>query len=300
MSSSADARARDAGGRISIFEFENRDPTPVAAQPQRQGVAELTFVRRGGRTVLAHSRVTAPITLIRPFALAGGGQLVQLITLGPGLCGGDRVDLRITAEADADVVVTTTAATRVLSMRPDDRAEQHVVIAARAGATVQYYPLATIPFPDSAFAQTVRVEAAAGARVGVLETWAMGRTARGEYLRFRSLSNRTLLSVDGEIRYADATELYPREVDLSGAGLLAHRRYLASGFWYGATIADTPQQGAAEGDVLIAFATASPQIAYLRALATDAIALDGALSRATDVVAAAWQRPPVALTRFHN
>src|SRR6478609_2449990 len=142
MSSSADADARDAGGRISIFEFENRDPTPVAAQPQRQGVAELTFARRSGRTVLAHSRVTAPMALIRPFALPGGGQLVQLITLGPGLCGGDRVDLRITAEADTDVVVTTTAATRVLSMRPDDRAEQHVVIAAQAGATVQYYPLA--------------------------------------------------------------------------------------------------------------------------------------------------------------
>jgi urease accessory protein len=250
--------------------------------------------------MLAHSRVAAPLRLVRPFDVAEGRQLVQLITLGPGFCGGDRLELRITAEAGADVVVTTTAATRVLSMRPDDRAEQHVTIVAHDGATVQYYPLLTIPFPESAFAQTVRVEAAAGARAGVLETWAMGRTARDEYLRFRSLSNRTLLHVDGELRYADATELQPAEFDLAGAGVLAGRRYLASGVWYGAAIADPPQDGAAAGDVLIAFATASPQLVYLRALASDALALDRALAGAAHTIADAWQLPAVALARFHN
>src|SRR5947208_2800230 len=81
------------------------------------------------------------VTLVRPFPLAGGAQLVQLITLGPGFCGGDRVDLRITAEPDAEVVVTTTAATRVLSMHDGACAGQHVTIVAAAGATVQYYPL---------------------------------------------------------------------------------------------------------------------------------------------------------------
>src|SRR3954463_2735929 len=102
---------------------------------------ELTFARRRGHTVLARSRVMAPMTLVRPFPLAGGAQLVQLITLGPGFCGGDRVQLRITAEAGANVVVTTTAATRVLSMHDGVHAEQHVEIVAEAGATIQYYPL---------------------------------------------------------------------------------------------------------------------------------------------------------------
>lgn len=261
---------------------------------------ELTFARRHGRTVLTHSRVAAPLTLVRPFELPHGRQLVQLITLGPGFCAGDRIELRITADEGADVVITTTAATRVLSMRDDDHAEQRVTIAAHAGATVQYYPLLTIPFPESAFAQTTRIDADATARVGVLETWAMGRTARGEYLRFRSLSSRTLLAVDGEIRYADATELRPAEVDLAGAGILARRRYLASGFWYGATIGDTARDGASADDLLIAFAMSAPQIAYLRALASDALALDRALADATRTIAAAWRVPPVSLARFHN
>jgi urease accessory protein UreH len=262
------------------------------------GAADLTFVRRGGRTVLAQSRVAAPMMLVRPFPLADGRQLVQLITLGPGFCGGDTVHLRLTAGEHAGVVVTTTAATRVLSMPPDAHAEQHVEIAAADGATIEYYPAVTIPFPDSAFAQTLTVRAAAGARVGVMETWALGRTARQEYLAFRSLSNRTALYVDDSLAYADATDLDPGAHDLRGAGVLARRRYLTSGVWYGATVADEPHDGASQDDLIMAFGQSRPGIVYLRALASDAPTLDAALQHATRRIAAAWQQDPVPLDRF--
>jgi urease accessory protein len=259
---------------------------------------ELRFTRRGERTVLAHSRVTAPMTLVRPFELGDGRQLVQLITLGPGFCGGDRIRIRIIAEAGSDVVVTTTAATRVLSMREADSAEQHVDIVVEDGATLQYYPLPTIPFPDSAFTQTLTVTAGASARVGVLETWALGRTARGEYLEFSSLSSQTRLVVDGRCLYLDATTLRPRDTPLTGIAVLAGRRYLASGVWYGATIADEPREGASEGDVLMAFAQSRPGVAYLRALASDAPSLETALGSATARIAAAWGHAPLSLDRF--
>jgi urease accessory protein UreH len=168
-----------------------------------------------------------------------------------------------------------------------------------AGATLQYYPLVTIPFPESAFAQTVRVDAAAEARVGVLETWALGRTARDEYLQFRTLTNRTTLDADGVCCYADAMELEPCRHDLTGAGMLARRRYIAAGFWYGATMADAPGQGASDGDLLIAFAQSRPGLVYLRALANDVPTLDTALRTATSRIAASWGQPPVALDRFH-
>jgi urease accessory protein len=270
----------------------------IAVPSRVEGRAELTFVSRGGRTVLARSRVTAPMTLVRPFPLPDGRQLVQLITLGPGFCGGDTVHVRLTADEGAGVVVTTTAATRVLSMSPGMHAEQHVEIHAARGACVEYYPGIAIPFPDSAFAQTVRVRAAAGARVGVMDTWALGRIARGEYLDFRSLSNRTTLVVDGSLIYADATELVPAVQPLRGVAVLAGRRYLATGVWYGATIADEPREGAGDGDVLLVFAPSRPGVAYLRALATDAPALEAALRNVLARVAAAWAQPPVALDRF--
>jgi urease accessory protein UreH len=132
-----------------------------------------------------------------------------------------------------------------------------------------------------------------------METWALGRTARGEYLDFRSLSNRTTLLVDGSLIYADVTELVPGAHPLRGVGVLAGRRYLASGVWYGATLADQAQDGAATGDVLIAAGQSRPDVAFLRALGSDAPALDAGLKRVTDRIAAAWQQDPVALDRFH-
>jgi urease accessory protein len=261
------------------------------------GGAALTFAARGGRTVLVDSHVRAPVALVRPFPLADGGQLVQLITIGPGLCGGDRLRIQIAVETGARVVLTTPAATRVLSMDAGQHSEQRVELAVAAGATLEYYPAITIPFPDSSFRQTINVSARDGARVGVLETWALGRTARDEYLGFRSLSSRATLEVGGELLYADATELNPGRDRLAGAGMLARRRYLASGFWFGITL---PEEAPAvdNRDVLVAMAQSTPGVAYLRALASNAPALETTLSGAAARIAAAWEQTPVSLTRF--
>jgi urease accessory protein len=259
----------------------------------------MTFALRCGRTVLTHSRVNAPVALVRPFPLEDGGQLVQLITIGPGLCGGDRLDIRISVETGARLVVTTPAATRVLSMDAGQHAEQRVALHVAAGATLEYYPAVTIPFPDSAFSQTIDVNAESGARVGVLETWALGRTSREEYLRFRSLSSRTTLHVDGTLAYADATELQPGRDRLDGAGVLAGRRYLASGVWQGVDLGDRLVPGPVDdGDLMTVLDQTRPGIAYLRALGSDAPALDRALRNATDRIAAAWNALPVRFDRF--
>src|SRR5215831_11017124 len=122
--------------------------TPVSSAVN--GEAELTFSVRGGRTVLADSRVRAPVTLVRPFPIDDGGQLVQLITVGPGLCGGDAIHIQVSVEAGARVVVTTPAASRILSMNPGSQAEQRVHLTVADGGTLEYYPAVTIPFPDSA------------------------------------------------------------------------------------------------------------------------------------------------------
>jgi urease accessory protein UreH len=152
--------------------------------------------------------------------------------------------------------------------------------------------------------QTVRVSAAASARVGVLEAWALGRTARDEYLQFRSLSSRTTLHVDGAIAYADAMQIDPAESDVANVAVLARRRYVASGFWHGASLAAGPADDRQyiaspdEGTTLLAFAQSTPSLVYLRALDDDAPALDAVLRRSLDRVAEGWNLPPLHLDRF--
>jgi urease accessory protein len=263
-----------------------------------RGAAALVFARRGSRTVLAHSRIDAPMAVIRPFDLPDGRLVVQLITLGPGLCGGDTVHIDITAGDGARVVVTTTAATRVMTMEDGQRAEQHVRLRAENDAVLEYYPAVTIPFPASAFVQTVRVTAVPTARVGVLESWALGRAARGEYLQFRSLSSRTTLHVGDVLTYADAMHLEPGASDAANAGVLAGRRYVAAGFWKGATIAADSDAKPDAGGALVAFAQSTPDLAYLRALGDDGPALDAVLRRSVEKVANVWRLPAVYMDRF--
>jgi urease accessory protein len=262
-------------------------PEP-AARHGLTGSVTLAFERRGPRTVLTESRIEAPMTVVRPFDLADGRLMIQLITLGPGLCGGDSIRIDVAAGDGARVVVTTTAASRIMSMEAGAHAEQHVTLRAGHEAALEYYPLVTIPFPGSALTQTVRVEAEATSRVGVLETWALGRAARGEYLQFTCLSSRTTMSVGGMLRYADATHLEPAVNDLTGGAILAGHRYLATGFWQGPTLGAVTLPAHSPGDVLMAFGQSQPGLVYLRALGTDGPALEDALRRATGAVASAW------------
>ena len=262
------------------------------------GLVNLRFGRRRDRTILLASRVQAPMALVRPFELADGRLVVQLVALGPGLCGGDTVHIDVVAEDGSEVLLTTTAATRVMTMEAGQRAEQHVHVRAGAGVSLEYYPALTIPFPASALLQTLAIEACATARIGLVEIWALGRAARDEYLQFRSLVSRTTLCVEGVCVYADALHLEPAADDVANAGVLEGRRYLAAGFFLGVdSVADAGSAPESER-VDAVLAQSRPGLAYLRALADDAPALESAVQRSIGRVAEVWGRAPLRLDRF--
>ena len=272
------------------------DASPVAAPVQ--GRASLVFGRRGPRTVLVHSTVAAPLALVRPFELPGGRLVVQLVTLGPGLCSGDVIELDVIVQDDAEVVLMTTAATRIMSMEQGQRAEQRIRFRADRGSSLEYYPAPAIPFPGSAFVQTLAIEAHPTARVGVVESWALGRSARDEYLQFRSLTSQTRLSIAGTLVYADALALEPSRHDLAGAGVLDGRHYLAAGFFHGVGAIPDGASTPSNDRVDVAFALTRPGLAYLRALADDAPSLDAAIQDSLERVARAWGHPLTRLDRF--
>jgi urease accessory protein UreH len=282
-----------------------------------RGGAQLTFCRRGSATVLSCARVQAPLKLVRPFPLADGRLVVPLITVGPGLCGGDTCTIDVHVEARARVIITNTAATRVLGMTDAVQATQRVRLTAGPAAHLEYYPGLTIPFPDSAFVQEIDATAAPDARLGILETWALGRTARNEYLRFRHVRSRTTVRVDGTLIYGDAMILEPRTSAVAGAAVLDRRRYVVSGFWSGADVSsgdwgqtpDAPFHTVSaenrgqtpDGRLhtpLVAFGQTGPGQVFLRALGDDGQSLDRVVRDALARVADAWKVPPLRLERF--
>lgn len=261
------------------------------------GRLDLVFSARGGATALAHADVQAPLKIVRPFRLDDGRLLIQILHLGPGLCGGDEYTIDVTVERDARAVVIMQAASRVIGMSDGTEASQHVTLTVEPGGHLEYYPGLTIPFADSAFVQRVQVNAARDSRLGILETWGTGRSLRGEHLAFRRISSRTMMSVDGNIVYADATELEPRLRDVAGTGVLEGYRYVASGFWHNASLDQTAAVAPRDG-VLAAFGQSTPDSVYLRALAMDGSAMADVTADAVRVVNSAWKLPPIPLRRF--
>jgi urease accessory protein len=265
-------------------------PAPV------HGRLELVFAPGPGGTSLAHAHASAPLKIVRPFRLDDGRALVQVVTLGPGFCGGDRYTLDVTVEPGAHAVVIMQTAARILGMTGDAQATQLVNLTVHPGGQLEYYPGLTIPFPDSSFVQQVHVAAAAGARIGILENWSMGRSSRGEHLRFRRLSSRTTVAMDGATIYADAIELEPALTNVAATGMLENYRYTASGFWLGAS-PDLGSLNSVDG-TLMAFGHTAPDQVYLRALAMDGYAMGRLLQSAVDRINAAWSLDAIPLRRF--
>ncbi len=261
-----------------------------------KGRIELVFRHGCKGTSLACSRVAAPLKIVRPFALDDGRAIVQILTLGPGLCGGDDCTLDVIVERGARAVVIMQAASRILGMGDGAAATQSVNLVVGAGALLEYYPGLTIPFADSCLKQRITVSADRDSRVGILESWAMGRTTRNEYLRFKYLSSRTVVSIGNRPVFADALEIEPATMHAAATGALENHRYVASGFWYG-----VPEDAlrAPRAMSLVAFdRCASRDQVFLRALAHDGYELAATLQSAVNTINAAWGLEPIPLKRF--
>ncbi len=270
---------------------------PPASVSRLDGRLTLMFATASRRTTLVYAHAAAPLKIVRPFHIAGGGLIVQVLALGPGMCAGDTHTIEIAVAPGARAVVIMQSASRLLAMPEGEHAALNVTLTVRAGGQLEYYPGLTIPFTDSSFVQRITADVEPGARLGLLETWGTGRSGRGEYLGFRRISARTTVAVDGHPVYADAMELEPAAHDVGGTGVLEGHRYVASGFWYGATL--PPGQPLTRSDgTLVALGQSAPGQVYLRALAMDGCVLGDTVQRAVHQIDTAWAQQSVSLRRF--
>lgn len=165
------------------------------------GAARIRFAKVDGQTRLAdlYQKGSAKIRLPRVYDATATAVLIN--TAG-GLTGGDGLSYDVTIDKNAHAIVTTQTAERAYRSKTG-LAKVTGVLKAGAGATLEWLPQETILFDRSGLARTLTAELAADARLMLLETIVVGRTAMGETVRQVSFRDRWRVRRENKLVFAD-------------------------------------------------------------------------------------------------
>jgi urease accessory protein len=164
-----------------------------------------------GTTILRVKQQQPPWRIIRGFRAASGETLAHVHNLSGGILDSDSLRVQIDLSAGAQAQVTSTGATRIYRSRSPERlASQRVQVSIAAGAYLEYLPDQLIPFADSRFEQTARVELQHGASVIWWDRIAPGREASGEVFQFHSLASHFELVACGQPVAIERWTVMPR------------------------------------------------------------------------------------------
>jgi urease accessory protein len=142
---------------------------------------DLSFVRRGGRTVFDKRLFRWPFVITRTFLLDAvpAHQLTVILqTSGGAILGDDRLNQRIAVGAGAAVHVTTQGATAIHRAQPDATTREAVRLRVEAGGILEYLPEGRILFPDAAVEQSIDLDCAPGATAIVSDAFTTHDPAR--------------------------------------------------------------------------------------------------------------------------
>jgi urease accessory protein len=156
--------------------------------PGKNGILNMTFARRGDRSVLAHLYRKAPLLVQQ--ALYWDEHLpalpcVYIITTSGCVLQGDRLDVSITVGADAMAHVTTQSATKINQMDANFAAQSQRLALAE-NAYLELLPGPTIPHKHSRFITHTEATVADGATLLSAELLQPGRKhyGRGELFEY--------------------------------------------------------------------------------------------------------------------
>ncbi len=134
----------------------------------------LRFARRGPCTRLVERTHHGPLAVQRTFQAADASCHAYLLHPPGGVVGGDRLEIGVTADTDAEALATSPGAAKFYrSAGP--RAHQAITLEIADGARLDWLPQETIVFAGADVTSTTRVRLAAEARHCGWEILCLGR-----------------------------------------------------------------------------------------------------------------------------
>ena len=196
------------GNKLPSYQITQLPDLRAPRDVGRHGRLDLSFERRGGRTVVARQYAEPPWRIGSTFQAADVASLI-LVCAGPGIFAGDILRQSVHAESGTRVALTSQSALQVHPGAADAPARiAHTYHVAGDGELHCHWdPL--IPFAGARVQQQFAIDVAEGGRLYWSDALMSGRASRGETWRFEQLAHELRLRVAGELVYLERFTLEP-------------------------------------------------------------------------------------------
>lgn len=174
--------------------------------PRARGALRLVAKRREEATVIADLRQEGSLKALFPSVRGDALDAVFLNTAG-GLTGGDQMQIDLTANPGAHVVVSSQAAERAYRAELGQVAQTDVSLEVASGGRIDWLPQETILFDHAALDRRLNVRLAPDATALVVEPIIFGRVAMGEVVETLHLTDQWRVWRGGRLIFADAVRL---------------------------------------------------------------------------------------------
>ena len=164
----------------------------------------LSGSERGTRIMDVFQR--SPIRIMFPRASGAAVEEAVFINTAGGIAGGDRLESRVTALANASIAVTSQAAEKVYRAL-NEPARIATKLKACEGAKLAWLPQETIVFNRARLSRETEIELSSGAELLALEWLVLGRAAHGEKMVGGHITDSWRVKKDGRLIWADS---FPR------------------------------------------------------------------------------------------
>ncbi len=214
------------------------EPSPWGAPPGAHGRLDLSFARRGARTVLSRQHAATPLHAQGLLGRQGGDDPyaeVAVLNVAGGVVAGDLLEQRFIVEPGAAARVLTVGATRLYRATGDRPARQCTTLQVAAGARLEYLPDELIPYADALYEGETRLDVEPGGYAVVSEVVGPGRLHRGEVFAYRRLTLRVRADRAGTPLLRDTLRLEPRVWPPSAGPILGAYTHLATLYAFGLT-----------------------------------------------------------------
>jgi urease accessory protein len=204
---------------------EGDSPARSAEKNEKNGILELSFARRGDRSVLAHLYREAPLLVQQALYWdehLPGLPCVYVITTSGCVLQGDRFDISVAVGDDAMAHVTTQAATKIHRMDGNFAAQSQRLTLAE-NAYLELLPGPVIPHRHSRFVTQTEAVVAASATLLSAELLQPGRKhhGRGELFEYDIYSSALTVSrPDGTSLFSEKLVIEPWRHPVRQAGMM--------------------------------------------------------------------------------